>query len=517
MKFRQGYTYKFEFIAYASEEDYNQEPYDAPGSAAIGTDTISFVGTLPAYVYATATLNDIKPAYGSIIESETDNVVTLTFSEPVKVVYAQNLQSAGMMMPPTVNELTPEAVEADENGLATVWTVVMPLTPGFANISFAAEDAEGRRVWGNQGEEETSYFAYEWQCTVGIPDFAVAPAGNVDGPVKTLTVTCTETIDPYMVSIVVLNAAGEEVATVENAEKIVDESLEMYTPEWYEAFATAPVTLTLSNEISEAGTYTVKFDAGAFMIADKYQSKATEVTFTIGGGDPNCVKTYNIEIADVKVADWAAEVLVDAATINEIATLLGATPADLTYQLVDTTGVRTDYNGNPGEILFWVDLDGNKSNWGVNNKFYVLYDAAVPQITAIQYGAAEGDVLNVTVRLANAEGKYVEIVVTETIYKSPVTTPADYEIVKEYDVVFDYNVASGEVTATFPDTEIAELLGVESFTFNEILTTDAEGNIVFTHTATTGYWMTAEGTPCKWGTADMCYFIEYREFGSGTF
>jgi len=281
MKFRQGYTYKFEFTAYENEDAYNQEPYDAPGSAAIGTDTIEFVGTLPAYVYATATLNTITPDYGAIIENEADSIVTLTFSEPVKVVYAQTAKSEGRFMPPTLIDLVPVAVEADENGLATVWTVAMPLLPGFANISFAAEDAEGRRVWGNQGEEETSYFSYEWQCTVGIPEITIAPEGEVEGPVSTLTVSSEVQIDPYMWNGGVYDAEGNLVAEFESLDKIVDESLEMWTDEWNAAMATAPVTVTLSAEITEPGTYTVKFEAGSFMLDNAYNSKATEATFTI--------------------------------------------------------------------------------------------------------------------------------------------------------------------------------------------------------------------------------------------
>lgn len=281
MKFRQGYTYKFEFTAYENEEAYNQEPYDAPGSAAIGTDTIAFAGTLPAYVYATATLNTITPDYGAIIENEADSIVTLTFSEPVKVVYAQTAKSEGRFMPPTLIDLVPVAVEADENGLATVWTVAMPLLPGFANISFAAEDAEGRRVWGNQGEEETSYFSYEWQCTVGIPEITIAPEGEVEGPVSTLTVSSEVQIDPYMWNGGVYDAEGNLVAEFESLDKIVDESLEMWTDEWNAAMATAPVTVTLSAEITEPGTYTVKFEAGSFMLDNAYNSKATEATFTI--------------------------------------------------------------------------------------------------------------------------------------------------------------------------------------------------------------------------------------------
>lgn len=238
-------------------------------------------------------------------------------------------------------------------------------------------------------------------------------------------------------------------------------------------------------------------------------------TITHYDNTPECLKVYEATVADVAKADWAVETIFSAETINEAAELLGAAPAELTFQLVDTLGVTSEYNGNPGEVLFWVDLDGNKSNWGVNNKFFISYNAATPAITTTQYGVSEGDVLNAKVRLANAKGDWVEFVITESIYKNPVTTPADYEIVGTYDVTFDYTIESGEVTAEFADAEIAALLGVESFTYMDILTTDAEGNISFDHTANTGYWMTAEGTPCKWGTEGMCYFIEYRGFGTG--
>ena len=289
MKFRQGYTYKFEFTAYESEDAYNQEPYDAPGSAAIGTDTIAFAGTLPAYAYAAATLNDIKPAYDAVIESETDNVVTLTFSAPVKVQDAQSVvREGGFMAPPTVYTYTPVAVDADENGFATTWTFEMKLFPGSTNVTFAAVDAEDRRVQGNMGEEETSYFSYEWQCTVGIPDITIAPAGEVEGPVAALTASCEAGIGDFtwmceMSEAVVLDAEGNVVATVANVEKIVDESLESYTPEWYEALAAAPNTLTLSAEITEPGTYTVKIPAGYFTVDSEkmYMCKATEATFTI--------------------------------------------------------------------------------------------------------------------------------------------------------------------------------------------------------------------------------------------
>ena len=289
VKFREGFNYKFTFYAYENEDAYAQESWEAPYSAAIATDEVEIAGALAAYVYSTATLNDIKPAYDAVIESETDNVVTLTFSAPVKVQDAQSVvREGGFMAPPTVYTYTPVAVDADENGFATTWTFEMKLFPGSTNVTFAAVDAEGRRVQGNMGEEETSYFSYEWTCTVGIPDITIAPAGEVEGPVAALTASCEAGIGDFtwscpMGDAVVVNAAGEIVATVTGVEKAIDESLEKYTEEWYTALATAPNTLTLSAEITEPGTYTVKIPAGYFTVDSEkmFLSKATEATFTI--------------------------------------------------------------------------------------------------------------------------------------------------------------------------------------------------------------------------------------------
>lgn len=492
MKFREGHTYKFEFTAYESEDAYNQEPYDAPGSAAIGSDTVVVKGALPAYVYATATLNDIKPAYGSVIESETDNVVTLTFSEPVKVVYAQNLQSAGMMMPPTVNELTPVAVEADENGLATVWTVEMPLTPGFANISFAAEDAEGRRIWGNQGEEEDSYFSYEWQCTVGIPEVKVAPAGYVAGPVSTLTVTCAEQIDPYMGGGVVLNAAGEEVATIANMEKLVDENLEMWTPEWNEAMATAPVTITLSNEITEPGTYTVKFDAGLFMLnSGAYNSKATEATFAIIPAE-NLVEMnverivnlgYAADVVDVDLAAICEKLGV--ASISE-ATVWGVNATTLEY----VADAMTEYDG-------WRNAEGDFTKWGNNHQVCYKYiaDGAFQLCTEGGNEPAVGTEYTAYWAFSTAS----DTVVLKTNITFVAAPKVEMEIVKTI-TVNHYekpNTSYSGNTATFDVNEVTEALGITSITEAEqYIMNVTDGSLVKNNT---DGWRGANGDALGWG------------------
>lgn len=493
MKFREGHTYKFEFTAYESEDAYNALPWDAePGEGAIGSDTVVVKGALPAYVYATATLNDIKPAYGSVIESETDNVVTLTFSEPVKVVYAQNLQSAGMMMPPTVDELTPVAVEADENGLAAVWTVEMPLTPGFANISFAAEDAEGRRVWGNQGEEEDSYFSYEWQCTVGIPEVKVAPAGYVAGPVNTLTVTCAEQIDPYMGGGVVLNAAGEEVATIANMEKLVDENLEMWTPEWYEAMATAPVTITLSNEITEPGTYTVKLDAGLFMLnSGAYNSKATEATFAIIPAE-NLVEV-NVERV-VNLGYAADEVTVDIAAICEKlgiesiseATVWGVNATTLEY----VADAFTTCDG-------WMNPDGDFTTWGNNS--YVCYKNSDNGVYALCTMPGNEPALGTVYTAYRAFATATDTVILKTNITFVAAPEVEIEIVKTI-TVNHYekpNTSYSGNTATFDVNEVTEALGITSITEAEqYIMNVTDGSLV--KNSTDG-WRGANGDALGWG------------------
>lgn len=284
VKFRQGYTYKFTFFGYESEDAYNQEPWDVePGSTAIASDVVEIAGALAPYVYAEGTLVSITPVEDTTIENEADSIVTIVFSAPVAIKDAKaEVREGGMFAPPTVYNYTTVAVDdEDADGYATTWNIAIKLFPGSSFVTFYAEDAEGKRVQGNMGEEETSSFYYQWQCTVGIPEITIAPAGEVEGPVSTLTVSSEVRVDPYMLNGGVYDAEGNLVATFTNAAKIVDESLEQWTEEWIAAMATAPVTITLSAEITEPGTYTVKFDAGSFMLDETYNSKATESTFTI--------------------------------------------------------------------------------------------------------------------------------------------------------------------------------------------------------------------------------------------
>ena len=231
--------------------------------------------------------------------------------------------------------------------------------------------------------------------------------------------------------------------------------------------------------------------------------------------DNPCLKTYEVVLEDVKVTDWAVETVISAEVMAEIVELLGAPASELTYQLVDTTGVHANYNGNAGEVLFWVDLEGNLSNWGVNNKFFLKYDAEAQTITSTQYAVAEGDVLNATLRLANAEGKYVVIKLTESIFVSPVINIEDYEVVSTITVnhVEATGVTYSGNTASFDPISTAAALGVASLDEAEqYILNVTTGNLVAN---TTDGWRDANGDAAKWGTTGgVCVKIQKPSSGS---
>ena len=231
--------------------------------------------------------------------------------------------------------------------------------------------------------------------------------------------------------------------------------------------------------------------------------------------DPNCLKTYELAVENIAIGDWTTETLVDAATINEAASLLGAEASALTFQLVDETGVTAEYNGNPGEILFWVDYDGNKKNWGNGNKYYILYDAETPAITSTQYTAEAGKALNVVVRLANAEGKYVEFKLTETMEEAVSYKP---EIAKTIEIEGYDKAATAYSDAYHPTFDVAEVtaaLGIDDIA-------DAKTYIVNVTTGdfvvnSTDGWRDANGDAKSWGEAENGYCLKLNDPASGEF
>ena len=227
-------------------------------------------------------------------------------------------------------------------------------------------------------------------------------------------------------------------------------------------------------------------------------------------GDPEVVENQYFETeVEMEPEDWAGITLFDAETINEIAEYFGVAAADLEFQLVDAEG-NTDvaYNGNPGEKIFWIDLDGNKKNWGNGNKAYIGYDPETPEIFIVQLGCADQEVLHTTVRLA-AGDVFAEFKVTVNFAK-PASEIAydDLNVTATDTKEFSFEVGTQYQGAT-ADVDIAailEALEVETLDDLTIYAVEPDGylNKSYNLVGSDG-WRDNEGTPHGWGVGAYYY------------
>ena len=172
------------------------------------------------------------------------------------------------------------------------------------------------------------------------------------------------------------------------------------------------------------------------------------------------VPTYVVDVEQEPRGNFAAEPVMD---ITEVAAKLNAEPADLTFSLVEPkTGEPTvEYTGNPGELLFWVDNEGN--NNGYNGAFvYVAYQPADNTIVVCPHpGTANDTKGKAVVRLTNAEGQYAEITLNIHIYKETqeITRSLSENIIKAR-VEYETTEASYvEKVVELTDEQVSEILG----------------------------------------------------------
>ena len=131
------------------------------------------------------------------------------------------------------------------------------------------------------------------------------------------------------------------------------------------------------------------------------------------------VKTYTKTVENVELGDWQTFELFSAAEINEAAGLLNANAADLTFQLVYNGNVDVAYNGNPDEVLFWVNYAGEKHNWGDGNKGFIRYNSGTPNIDFTTLDLEYDKTFHIIVRLANSTNQYAEFQVTIKTVSEP--------------------------------------------------------------------------------------------------
>ena len=181
-------------------------------------------------------------------------------------------------------------------------------------IVFAANDLNGKRVQGNNGEEEFSCFAYSFKTVIGVPDLTVTPDAAVEqASLSVFSIKCAEGLAPsWMANITLTDANGNAIALNDPEAVVAEGASEWDTPtEW---------TVALQEELTAVGTYTLTIPAGCFNLGSTQGqvmgNKETVVVFNITAEAQGIkavtadteVKVYNV--AGVAVAQGkAAEVL----------------------------------------------------------------------------------------------------------------------------------------------------------------------------------------------------------------
>ena len=207
-----------------------------------------------------------------------------------------------------------------------------------------------------------------------------------------------------------------------------------------------------------------------------FEQWGSKLVVNVTQGEKEEALTYEVDVEQEPRGNYAAEPVFD---VTEVAALLNADPADLTFSLVEPkTGEPTvEYTGNPGELLFWIDQEGN--NNGYNGAFvYVGYQPADKTIVVCPHPNTANDTNGkAVVLLTNAEGKYAEITLNIHIYKEiqEITRSLSENVIKarvEYETTEDSHVekvveiTDEQVNEILADLQLESLADAEIFGWN---------------------------------------------------
>lgn len=302
---RKGVTYTMTLEAYASEEAWQRD-------GAHETVTLTYVGDAEAFQYSDVTFEGITPAEDFVITDKSQNKFTVKFSGAVEMV--EDLTFINMGQGATEKFAS---IEANADKTEYTLTIAESLLATLRNdvyIVFAANDLNGKRVQGNNGEEEFSCFAYSFKTVIGVPDLTVTPDAAVEqASLSVFSIKCAEGLAPsWMANITLTDANGNAIALNDPEAVVAEGASEWDTPtEW---------TVALKEELTAVGTYTLTIPAGCFNLGSTQGqvmgNKETVVVFNITAEAQGIkavtadteVKVYNV--AGVAVAQGkAAEVL----------------------------------------------------------------------------------------------------------------------------------------------------------------------------------------------------------------
>ena len=267
---RKDVTYTLTLEAYASEEAWQRD-------GAHETVTLTYVGNAEAFQYSDVTFEGITPAEDFVITDKSQNKFVVKFSGAVDMV--ENLTFINMGQGATQAF---ESIVANDDKTEYTLTIAESVLETLRNevyIVFAANDAEGKRVQGNNGEEENSCFAYSFKTVIGVPDLTVTPDATAEqASLSVFSIKCAEGLVPsWTANVTLTDANGNTIALGEPEPVVAEGADEWATPtEW---------TVALKEELKTVGAYTLTIPAGCFNIGNTQGqvmgNKETVVVFNI--------------------------------------------------------------------------------------------------------------------------------------------------------------------------------------------------------------------------------------------
>lgn len=265
----EGNDYTFTLQAWKSEDDKNSgaEPN-------VGETVFTIHGAKKAYQYSDVTLNtDISESF--VLASAEENTKTFEFSAPVTMTAIVNTGSG--------TDMNCEIEQADADGKQ--WTVTFPqyVLANFEafDVNIFAKDADGRSVNKTAnglgtviGNDDNVWFEVHFTAEYNKPDFTILPAtGSELESISKLTFiyepeiaqdwNCTEKITVY-------NRGTRQIVGEYSGDDI-----ELDFDDYSKAY------LTLTEPITEPGTYDITIPASFFMLGESmFASNNREATVT---------------------------------------------------------------------------------------------------------------------------------------------------------------------------------------------------------------------------------------------
>ena len=251
-------VYEVIVAAYASESDYN---YDRE---ALAEDTFYFYGGAEEYEYSDIELVSASPENESSIDNA-ELTCVYTFSGLVNINSETSFVNYGQGSTGWFSSITPGdgATTIGGTEYSTEWTLVVDASTvsyflnDWITLTVVATDTLGRRVQGDQGEDDQTYFSFTYEVFEGV-GLTVSPS---DGS------TLAE-----LASFTVTYAAGASIASTWWYYPVLCDSegdtIEVINDGISANASGDTLTLTLKDTVAVAGTYYLHIPGKAFTVND---------------------------------------------------------------------------------------------------------------------------------------------------------------------------------------------------------------------------------------------------------